>query len=459
MIKFLKRCYSKKLNELKIQEIFQEIKKGIPNKEEDLNKIEMLLKENWYENVSDLKKLTEEDSVHLKIPYRLYQIIMDKIKEKEYKIDINKKVLKLEKKEAFSKVKIKNQPKGDSYSLKNPSLELKKEIEKFYDFMLNDFSEEKVRKVTADSYVEKILLVLGWIEKYQKIENLSLSLIFQNNFIKEYFEWLQKERKSSPGYEVNITKSLLKLSKFIYQNDQEILIIKELRNLVRNAIKRRKITPKNEEKKWIDFDEYLACVDYLKNECLKDEKKDLKELAMKYQKYLVCALLACIPDRQRTFRELELNRTLFKNENQWFIKHSADDYKTGNSYGDRPPLIIHKDIYPLLEDYLFIYRKELNPNHNYFFSTVKGEAPIHRNFIYNLFTRSIYYLTGKKINPHLVRDMIVTYFRENNYSESQLEALAIYMGHSIEIQRNVYDKRSKQQKIQPAIDLINSLHK
>ena len=30
------------------------------------------------------------------------------------------------------------------------------------------------------------------------------------------------------------------------------------------------------------------------------------------QKYLIFAILSCVPDRQRTLRELELGRTLFK---------------------------------------------------------------------------------------------------------------------------------------------------
>ena len=54
----------------------------------------------------------------------------------------------------------------------------------------------------------------------------------------------------------------------------------------------------------------------------------------------------CHADRQRTLRELEVGRTLFKEGGRWVIKHQAGDYKTGRAYGQRPPMIIAPHIYP-----------------------------------------------------------------------------------------------------------------
>lgn len=51
-------------------------------------------------------------------------------------------------------------------------------------------------------------------------------------------------------------------------------------------------------------------------------------------------------DRQRTLRELELGRTLFKEGERWVIRHQAADYKTGRSYGERPPMAIAPHVYP-----------------------------------------------------------------------------------------------------------------
>lgn len=52
-------------------------------------------------------------------------------------------------------------------------------------------------------------------------------------------------------------------------------------------------------------------------------------------------------DRQRTLRELEVGRTLFREpDGRWLIRHQAGDYKTGRTYGERPPLVIAPAIYP-----------------------------------------------------------------------------------------------------------------
>jgi hypothetical protein len=55
----------------------------------------------------------------------------------------------------------------------------------------------------------------------------------------------------------------------------------------------------------------------------------------------------------------------------------------------------------------------------------------------------MYRITGKRTNPHLVRDSVVTHLRGTGASERELEALAIYMGHSVEMQRSTYDRRTK----------------
>lgn len=41
------------------------------------------------------------------------------------------------------------------------------------------------------------------------------------------------------------------------------------------------------------------------------------------------AALCMLADRQRTIRELEVGRTLFKEGDHWMIRHQAGDYKTG----------------------------------------------------------------------------------------------------------------------------------
>jgi hypothetical protein len=42
-------------------------------------------------------------------------------------------------------------------------------------------------------------------------------------------------------------------------------------------------------------------------------------VALCLQRYLVFAILGCVPDRQRTLRELEVGRTLVKDGERWAL--------------------------------------------------------------------------------------------------------------------------------------------
>ena len=61
---------------------------------------------------------------------------------------------------------------------------------------------------------------------------------------------------------------------------------------------------------------------------------------------------------------------------------------------------------------------------------------------------------GKATNPHLVRDMLVTHLYEIEASEAVMEGLALGMKHSRETQKKSYDRRTHQEKVNPALDAI-----
>jgi hypothetical protein len=145
-------------------------------------------------------------------------------------------------------------------------------------------------------------------------------------------------------------------------------------------------------------------------------------------------------------------------EYRWVIRHGPDDYKTGRDYGVRPPMVIHPKFYPMLEDFVENQRQYLgDPTHGMLFSTRSG-APLRDKDVHRILTSTSYRLTGKRVNPHLVRDMIITHLRGTDASERELEALAIYMGHSLAMQKGTYDRRTKEEKVAPAIDLLESVN-
>jgi hypothetical protein len=221
------------------------------------------------------------------------------------------------------------------------------------------------------------------------------------------------------------------------------------------------------------------------------------EIAKTYQQYLILSFFACIPDRQRTFRELELGKNFFKVDNNdgstitattgssssssgssmWIIKHTADDYKTGATYGERPSLPLTASLTHEIDDFIERWRPSLlrtsssssllststtsssSSSSSHLFLQPRTGNPLTANSVYQIVSRCCYRYKQKKTNPHLLRDMIVTHIRQNSdASEKELEALALFMGHSIQMQRNSYDRRTLGQKVSPAIKLMHDMN-
>ena len=216
--------------------------------------------------------------------------------------------------------------------------------------------------------------------------------------------------------------------------------------------------------KWLDWNDYLVVCQELKKECALlssssggNKERPRKHVAWSLQRYLIFSILASVPDRQRTLRELEIGRTLIKEGDKWVIRHGPKDYKTGKSYGERPPLLLSPSMYPELEAFIATWRAELEPQHNFLF-TQENKQPFSDSQLSKFFMVTAYRLTGQRLTPHLVRDSIVTFLRRGNATERELESLALYMGHSIEMQRSSYDRRTKDEKVGPAVALLEAMN-
>ena len=48
---------------------------------------------------------------------------------------------------------------------------------------------------------------------------------------------------------------------------------------------------------------------------------------------------------------------------------------------------------------------------------LKNGQPLSTGSLYSMFSKTAYRITGKKTNPHLVRDMVVTHLRGSDASE------------------------------------------
>jgi len=390
---------------------------------------------------------------------------------------------------------------------------LAKELEDFMTFMTipsaNGRQESPIRKQTAVVYLRHAKLFLGWYQEQQQLttvtkENLSLYEIIPNKeatstqCIIDFILWLRKNRSISDSYEASILRGLTKLIKFRFSKESttdakyhakgksfnDIPAVSELRKLHRDAGRRQQLSPRSsdEDKKWLEWEEYLNVVQALKKDVEKeiavfkpkdhppvilDNNKKTKyssiqrRIAIKFRNYLILAFFSCVPDRQRTFRELKLEKNFLYNDdmNSWIIKHGPDDYKTGSTYGDRPPLVIAPELTPAINDYLDRWRPCLLPTGSHVFVQSRTGNELTRDSLYSIVSRECYKHGGKRTNPHLLRDMIVTHVRKSNASEKELEALALYMGHSISMQRSSYDRRTMVQKVAPAVELLRTVNR
>lgn len=61
---------------------------------------------------------------------------------------------------------------------------------------------------------------------------------------------------------------------------------------------------------------------------------------------------------------------------RWIIRHSAADYKTGRSYGERPPLVLAHHINPELEAFVDTWRAKLDPQHDFLFTRWAPSAKV-----------------------------------------------------------------------------------
>ncbi len=373
------------------------------------------------------------------------------------------------------------------------------ELEAFYQFRtrahIPSRQEGPVRASTARKDQNRIYLILGWLYHYEQVPlvDLGLKTLDDISLAYDYTEWLRETRDGGAASELQAVVGFLNVAKFLHHQDSnqkhcealtksyvDIEIINQLRKLNREISKRLKASPRaqiDESKKWLDWPQYLACLDYLKRDCSplasNGRQRTEQAIARSYERYLIAAFLGYMPpDRQRTFRELEEGRTLVRGhidqglfsphpQGQWYVRLGADDYKTGATYGEQI-IPVPETLYPELEAWLNRWRACLNPSHTFVFTQLNGK-PLTAMSLYQLFRHAIYRASlilfgeGKATNPQLVRTILITHCFRMGASDAEMEALAIGMKHSRRMQRQVYDRRTQQEKIQPALDLMARL--
>jgi len=302
-------------------------------------------------------------------------------------------------------------------------------------------------------------------------------------WVYRYIGWLRQERQISRTMEANIYCVLIAVAKFLHHNDtdslkasdyQDIPVIQALRSARKKGARSATKTAGSidESKKWLEWPEFLQLVQQLKQECQTHyrhgSRRSESSIAASVQRFLIAAFFAYLaPDRQRTYRELEVGRTLCKGQlkqgqfipdgqGSWWIHLEPEDYKTGKTYGTQwqevPELLV-----PHLEDWLNRWRDVFKPQHNFVFTQKNGKLFPSSGSFGSVLQQAARRLTGKAVTPHMLRHMLITHLKLNGASDAVMGSLADAMHHSEEMQRRVYDRRCPQQRTQLAQQVVLDL--
>ncbi|GIL65133.1 hypothetical protein Vafri_18944, partial [Volvox africanus] len=385
-----------------------------------------------------------------------------------------------------ARVRLTDRKRGEPYAIKEAEINppLAAEIREFESFSLyGSFAGaqhgEPLRRTTYQGYLQCIRQALGWLHRVEGVPlgELRLGLLVPGTQraaarkVHAFLLWQERDRGMCKRSAARSLAALIQVTKFLYHEQSQVRegdkpysdldVIKSLRAMSTSYERANRVSGNvvDSSVKWMDWPVYLEYVGELRRECAARKAngrlRNPADVAMSLQTYLIAAILSCVPDRQRTLRELVIGRTLVKDRSGiWSIRHTHADYKTGGTYGERPPLVIDPGIYYELEEFISTWRSHLNPQHSFLFSKRDGSGPLTAQELSRSFSLNAFRLTGRKLNPHMVRDMVVTYARSGHATEHELEALAIYMGHSLAEQRGTYDRRTKAEKVQPAMGLL-----
>lgn len=326
-----------------------------------------------------------------------------------------------------------------------PALKAELEHDYYEEFLIKPTPEAPtpLRAATAKTYLRHAKLFVQWYAatsdsvtnttRLSDILNASGDEASVQCFW-DFCAYLRTERAIAKSYEANLWRGLGKLLK--YRHGAEVPAIRLIRRWHREAQQAARKAPRssNEDRKWLSWPQYLTVVQTCRAEyeaLLEEATKKGEDIALdrkvaiSLQRYLVLAVFATVPDRQRTIRELEIGSTLCQVNGIWCIRHTSQKYKTGKTYGERPLLQL-EPISADIDAFLNHWRSKLlcENQHNFLFLQVRTGRPLTQDSVYQLVGRACYEHTGQRTNPHLLRDMIVTHVRQSNQaSEQELEAL------------------------------------
>jgi len=392
------------------------------------------------------------------------------------------------------------------------------------------------RKVTAELALFSITRLLGWLHKkgepldgltFEKIipvigtrVNISDFTRFEDflitegklrhkakneadktiKLIKDFF--LEYEVQNSGTKEAYLG-ALITLAKYLYRditdegeasNYEDISVIAKLRIFINKLPKQAKkidtlpltwaeVLEVRERLRLEANETHIYCDRNRRNKVRTErhQRRSKSAISASLMRFLVLSMLTVIPpDRQRTFRELRIGKTLkhglfteagFISRTQlanskdakYYIHLMPEDYKTGDTYGEfigEIPNIEFKDgseFYDYLNRWIYEGYREVmlrGENHDFLFTTIRKGVLLDSKGMCRLVSHIFKNKTKITVNPHKLRHIFCSYLDEIQVSDKERDAAAFWMHHSTEMAKNIYTIRDIQEKLRPTSSLM-----
>ena len=422
-----------------------------------------------------------------------------------------------------------------SKDLKN----IKSQMKKYKKFL---FSRSNA-KDTIDRDLRTILALIGW---YSKKNNIPLKNINFDNIIKiiniypsmqdDFNKYLIEEGKAryqakeegkilisfledffedykitNPETKQHYIVNLISLLKFSYKNITDKTQAKDCEDIPQiQALKIfRTQLPLGENKKItvlpLNWAEVIQVVLEAKKEadvdtriykdsngCIKKEtsKRKMFVIATSLQRFLILGFLTFLPpDRQRTLRELKINKSfklgtftkqgLFipkedmanNKEAKYYIHLGEEDFKTGKFYGEviipipNPEFADGTKFYNYIDKWIFqgFRQSKLDQfqqkDHGYLFLQSTTGLPMKdSSSIHSITTCFFRRKTGVEVNPHLFRAIYRTFIVNRGMTKKEEESTLFLMHHDEKTAQKHYTFQTLEEKIKPGLDLIAKIN-
>ena len=295
------------------------------------------------------------------------------------------------------------------------------------------------RPVTAMQFRNMLCRIHGFLMLIHGQSASTLEQLLSEENLREFVEWSLNERRNNGRYLMPWLAMLhSSVKRYPPLKNRNFGWLPELITQLPHDDAEIQ-TQETKARKWVDYDTLCKIPAKLRDERNAIEKTNRRRAALLCRNELLIKWLTVLPWRQRNLRECKIGKkengaNIFKslishsatiarsrwveealkskpNEEFWQFFFRPDETKTGHQIHSLLP----KQLIPLLEEYLENYRPLLaNGKDSQTLFLNKSGGSISAEGILTIVGNITYHYTGRRVNPHLFRDIVALKWLENN---------------------------------------------